>query len=49
MGFYLQPAVGGRILPYSFWRKFAEIEKRRRDQNRSLQPLSNLDVIRAIA
>src|SRR6267378_964776 len=25
MGFYLQPAVGGRILPYSFWRKFAEI------------------------
>src|SRR5262245_46137825 len=21
-GFYLQPAVGGRILPYSFWRRF---------------------------
>src|SRR5262249_45992770 len=25
-GFYLQPAVGGRILPYEFWREFAEIE-----------------------
>src|SRR6185295_13646873 len=26
VGFYLQPAVGGRVLPYSFWRKFAEIQ-----------------------
>ena len=26
-GFYLQPAVGGRVLGYSFWRRFAEIEK----------------------
>src|SRR5262249_22191127 len=25
-GFYLQPAVGGRVLPYEFWRGFAEIE-----------------------
>src|SRR5215472_14590446 len=25
-GFYLQPSVGGRLLPYSFWREFAEIE-----------------------
>ena len=24
-GFYLQPAVGGRMLPYSFWRRFADI------------------------
>ena len=24
-GFYLQPAVGGRVLPFSFWRRFAEI------------------------
>jgi hypothetical protein len=24
-GFYLQPAVGGRILSYQFWREFAEI------------------------
>jgi dihydrodipicolinate synthase/N-acetylneuraminate lyase len=26
VGFYLQPAVGGRVLPYDFWRKFLEIE-----------------------
>src|SRR5690348_13691106 len=26
MGFYLQPAVGGRLLPYKFWRQFIEIE-----------------------
>lgn len=26
VGFYLQPAVGGRIFPYEFWRRFAEIE-----------------------
>jgi hypothetical protein len=25
MGFYLQPAVGGRPLSYAFWRRFAEI------------------------
>ena len=26
VGFYLQPSVGGRVLPYAFWRQFAEIE-----------------------
>ncbi len=26
VGFYLQPAVGGRIFPYEFWRRFSEIE-----------------------
>lgn len=26
VGFYLQPAVGGRVLSYAFWRKFFEIE-----------------------
>ncbi len=25
-GFYLQPAVGGRVLSYEFWRAFAELE-----------------------
>ncbi len=25
VGFYLQPATGGRLLPYQFWRSFAEI------------------------
>lgn len=26
IGFYLQPSVGGRVLSYAFWRRFAEIE-----------------------
>ena len=26
VGFYLQPSVGGRILPYAFWQRFAAIE-----------------------
>ncbi|MCE9631249.1 MAG: dihydrodipicolinate synthase family protein [Planctomycetia bacterium] len=26
VGFYLQPSVGGRVLSYAFWRRFAEIE-----------------------
>jgi dihydrodipicolinate synthase/N-acetylneuraminate lyase len=26
VGFYLQTSVGGRVLPYAFWRRFAEIE-----------------------
>ena len=26
VGFYLQPAVGGIVLPASFWRRFAAIE-----------------------
>ena len=25
VGFYLQPAVGGRVFSYEFWRRFAEI------------------------
>ena len=28
MGFYLQPAVGGRSLSYAFWRRFVEIPSR---------------------
>lgn len=27
MGFYLQPAVGGRTLGYSFWRRFVELDR----------------------
>src|SRR5437868_13234134 len=26
IGFYLQPSVGGRILPFEFWQRFVEIE-----------------------
>ena len=38
-GFYLQPAVGGRVLPYSFWRQFATIDNLAGDQDRAVQPL----------
>ena len=31
VGFYLQPAAGGRVLSYSFWRCFRGNPKRRRD------------------
>lgn len=27
IAFYLQPAVGGRVLPYTFWRRVLEIEQ----------------------
>src|SRR5437879_5239906 len=49
MGFYLQPAVGGRILPYSFWRKFAEIENVVAIKIAAFNRYQTLDVIRAIA
>ena len=39
MGFYLQPSVGGRPLGYSFWRRLADIDGRRRDQDGSLRSL----------
>ena len=38
-GFYLQPAVGGRVLGYRFWRAFAEIRARVGDQDRAVRPL----------
>ena len=40
-GFYLQPAVGGRVLPYEFWRKFVEIENVVAIKMAPVQPLSN--------
>jgi hypothetical protein len=49
VGFYLQPAVGGRILPYSFWRRFAEIENVVAIKIAPFNRYQTLDVIRAIA
>lgn len=48
MGFYLQPAVGGRILPYSFWRKFAEIENVIAIKIAPFNRYQTLDVVRAV-
>lgn len=49
VGFYLQPAVGGRVLPRSFWRKFAEIEKVVAIKIAPFNRYQTLDVIHAVA
>lgn len=48
-GFYLQPAVGGRALPYAFWRRFAEIERVVAIKIAPFDRYQTLDVIRAVA
>jgi dihydrodipicolinate synthase/N-acetylneuraminate lyase len=48
-GFYLQPAVGGRILPYEFWRKFVEIENVVAIKMAPFNRYQTLDVVRALA
>lgn len=47
-GFYLQPSVGGRVLPYSFWRKFAEIENVALIKIAPFNRYQSIDVVRAI-
>lgn len=49
VGFYLQPAVGGRVLPYRFWRRFAEIENVVAIKMAPFNRYQTLDVIRAVA
>jgi hypothetical protein len=48
-GFYLQPAVGGRLLPYEFWRKFLEIENVVAIKIAPFNRYQTLDVVRALA
>lgn len=48
-GFYLQPAVGGRVLSYSFWRRFAEIENVAAIKIAPFNRYQTLDVVRAVA
>ncbi len=48
-GFYLQPAVGGRVLGYAFWRAFAEIERVWAIKIAPFNRYQTLDVVRAIA
>lgn len=48
-GFYLQPVAGGRVLPYSFWRRFAEIENVVAVKIAPFNRYQTLDVIRAFA
>lgn len=48
VGFYLQPSVGGRVLPYSFWRRFAEIENVVAIKIAPFNRYQTLDVVRAV-
>ena len=48
-GFYLQPAAGGRLLSYSFWRRFAEIENVVAIKIAPFNRYQTLDVVRAVA
>jgi dihydrodipicolinate synthase/N-acetylneuraminate lyase len=49
VGFYLQPAVGGRLLPYDFWRRFAEIDNVVAIKVAPFNRYQTLDVLRGVA
>lgn len=47
-GFYLQPAVGGRVLSYAFWKDFAEISNVHAIKVAAFNRYHTLDVVRAV-
>lgn len=47
VGFYLQPAVGGRAFPYAFWRRFFEIENVVAVKIAPFNRYQTVDVVRA--
>jgi len=49
VGFYLQPAVGGRVLPFAFWRQFVEIENVVGIKIAPFNRYQTIDVMRAVA
>jgi dihydrodipicolinate synthase/N-acetylneuraminate lyase len=48
IGFYLQPAVGGLVLPVSFWRRFAAIENVVAVKIAPFNRYRTLDVVRGV-
>jgi dihydrodipicolinate synthase/N-acetylneuraminate lyase len=48
VGFYLQPSVGGRVLPHSFWRRFAEIQNVVAIKIAPFNRYQTQDVVRAV-
>jgi dihydrodipicolinate synthase/N-acetylneuraminate lyase len=48
IGFYLQPAVGGRVLSFRFWRQFAEIPNAVAIKIAPFNRYQTLDVVRAV-
>jgi hypothetical protein len=49
VGFYLQPAVGGIVLPVPFWRRFAAIENVVAIKTAPFNRYRTLDVVRGVA
>jgi dihydrodipicolinate synthase/N-acetylneuraminate lyase len=49
VGFYLQPAAGGRLLPYAFWRRFVEIPNVLAIKIAPFNRYQTFDVVRAVA
>jgi hypothetical protein len=49
VGFYLQPAVGGRFLPYEFWRGFLEIDNVVAIKIAPFNRYQTIEVVRALA
>jgi hypothetical protein len=49
VGFYLQPVVGGRVLPYTFWRRFVEIPSVVAIKIAPFNRYQTIDVVRAVA
>jgi hypothetical protein len=49
IGFYLQPAAGGRLLSLAFWRRFAEIPNAIAIKIAPFNRYQTLDVVRAVA
>jgi hypothetical protein len=49
VGFYLQPAVGGIVLPVSFWRRFAAIDNVVAIKMAPFNRYRTIDVIRGVA
>jgi hypothetical protein len=47
-GFYLQPAVGGRILSFDFWKQFVEIPNVHAIKVAAFNRYQTLDVVRAV-
>ncbi len=48
-GFYLQPAVGGMVLPYAFWRELLEIDNVAAIKVAAFNRYQTIDVMRAAA
>jgi len=48
VGFYLQPDVGGRVLPYEFWKAFAQIDNVLAIKMAPFNRYRTLDVVRAV-